>query len=625
MYICTFYSFKGGVGRTMALVNVAAELAKRGKRILIVDFDIEAPGISTFDEFSCKQGAMGIVDYITDYLENNQAPLAKDYITKCGQVAPEAGEIFLMGSGRQDSEYETRLHQINWQTLYERREGYLLFEDLKAQWKEQIKPDYVLIDSRTGHTDIGGICTRQLPDAVAVMFFPNRQNLTGLRKVVGDIRNERLRERSRHGSKVIQIHFAVSNIPDIDDEDNVLGKMLEEFRSSLKIEKISAEIHHYDSLNLLEQQVFVLRREKTRLAKEYVNFANAIVEKNAEDRDGAIKFLDRTLRLSQSMRRSKEDTSITEIEDHLDRIETYHSTDPDILFRLASSKSSLGDFAVAANFLDRAIKHGCKTPEAFAQSIFLHRLDEDKSRVIEDAKTILELPESGYRELTLATRTLAQLEPESVMMLPASPAVHDLGMADRISLGYRLNSNSESMRAVEVLLREAFEISKEEFEERGGRTPHALCLNHLGRFKDTIAMYGGKEKSPDDFDAIADLFNFGMALWGDSGKIPREIFERVLEMGAENSGTPRTANFSQCLAIAAWGVGRNDDAYAYSSKARSLIRDQRSAEFSCWRYLGVDFQEFLRDLDEMEEMFSHDDVRPRIFAKAPSKNAEITT
>ncbi len=40
MYTVTFYSFKGGVGRTMALVNVAFELAKQGRSIMMVDFDL---------------------------------------------------------------------------------------------------------------------------------------------------------------------------------------------------------------------------------------------------------------------------------------------------------------------------------------------------------------------------------------------------------------------------------------------------------------------------------------------------------------------------------------------------------------------------------------------------------
>jgi hypothetical protein len=41
-----------------------------------------------------------------------------------------------------------------------------------SQWEETLKPDYVLIDSRTGHSEIGGICTRQLPHTVVVLFIP---------------------------------------------------------------------------------------------------------------------------------------------------------------------------------------------------------------------------------------------------------------------------------------------------------------------------------------------------------------------------------------------------------------------------------------------------------------------
>ncbi len=46
--VVTFYSFKGGVGRTMALANVAWILASRGKRVLAVDWDVEAPGLHSY-------------------------------------------------------------------------------------------------------------------------------------------------------------------------------------------------------------------------------------------------------------------------------------------------------------------------------------------------------------------------------------------------------------------------------------------------------------------------------------------------------------------------------------------------------------------------------------------------
>ena len=59
MHITTFYSFKGGVGRTQALVNVGVELAKRGRRVLLVDFDLEAPGIDTYPLPKPKEAPIG--------------------------------------------------------------------------------------------------------------------------------------------------------------------------------------------------------------------------------------------------------------------------------------------------------------------------------------------------------------------------------------------------------------------------------------------------------------------------------------------------------------------------------------------------------------------------------------
>src|ERR1039457_206803 len=47
-YVFTFYSYKGGVGRSLAVMNVAYTLAGGGRHVLIVDMDLEAPGISGF-------------------------------------------------------------------------------------------------------------------------------------------------------------------------------------------------------------------------------------------------------------------------------------------------------------------------------------------------------------------------------------------------------------------------------------------------------------------------------------------------------------------------------------------------------------------------------------------------
>ncbi len=44
--IISFYSFRGGVGRSMAMLNVGVLLARAGRRVLLVDLDLEAPGLT---------------------------------------------------------------------------------------------------------------------------------------------------------------------------------------------------------------------------------------------------------------------------------------------------------------------------------------------------------------------------------------------------------------------------------------------------------------------------------------------------------------------------------------------------------------------------------------------------
>ena len=46
--IVTFYSYKGGVGRSFALANTAALLSSWGYRTLCVDWDLDAPGLQEY-------------------------------------------------------------------------------------------------------------------------------------------------------------------------------------------------------------------------------------------------------------------------------------------------------------------------------------------------------------------------------------------------------------------------------------------------------------------------------------------------------------------------------------------------------------------------------------------------
>src|SRR5512144_576399 len=67
----TFYSYKGGVGRSLALANTAALLVKRGRRVVLIDFDLEAPGLDSFKDFESIAGQAGVVEYVTEFKTTN--------------------------------------------------------------------------------------------------------------------------------------------------------------------------------------------------------------------------------------------------------------------------------------------------------------------------------------------------------------------------------------------------------------------------------------------------------------------------------------------------------------------------------------------------------------------------
>ena len=150
MYVLTFYSFKGGVGRTMCLVNLASQLAQSGKKVLIVDFDIEAPGIPTFELTAPKSEAAGLTEFITQYRSTGIAPNVDEFIYRARDYE-SGGSIDVMPAGLHDAGYSARLNSIDWARLYLNEDGYVFFEDLKQQWRDVVAPDQRVRGVGRGH------------------------------------------------------------------------------------------------------------------------------------------------------------------------------------------------------------------------------------------------------------------------------------------------------------------------------------------------------------------------------------------------------------------------------------------------------------------------------------------
>ena len=193
----TFYSFKGGVGRTLALLNVACILAGLGRRVLMIDFDLEAPGLTLFQDKQREEGAsrkqLGLVDAIGDFLDDPwSSPLGDaepsgffdDYVSSLDvpegvQKKEKEGVLDLVPAGRLDDEYENHLYDLDFEKMFEEGVGRPFFERLKDLIEDSGRYDYILVDSRTGFSDEGSISTRFLGDYLMVLTGLNRQNVRG--------------------------------------------------------------------------------------------------------------------------------------------------------------------------------------------------------------------------------------------------------------------------------------------------------------------------------------------------------------------------------------------------------------------------------------------------------------
>lgn len=204
--IVTFYSYKGGTGRTMALANTAWILAANGKRVLAVDWDLEAPGLHRFFHPFLDPATLGattgVIDLITEYAWAATSPVQRpddwhrDYARiqphavsltpeSLGWEFPRGGTLDFVSAGRQNREYSATVSTFDWDNFYDRFGGGHFFDALRDDMKAHY--DYVLIDSRTGLSDIADICTVHLPDVLVDCFTLSDQSIDGAASVARQI------------------------------------------------------------------------------------------------------------------------------------------------------------------------------------------------------------------------------------------------------------------------------------------------------------------------------------------------------------------------------------------------------------------------------------------------------
>lgn len=211
--VVTFYSFKGGVGRSTALAIVAGILAHRGRRVVVVDFDLEAPGLSalfSINETTSNGGQLGVLDYLHQrYLTPDKQQPSIEYCVRQVDLKSR-GELYLVPAGEYDEGYVHRLADLSIRSLYQREVNPV--RQLIGDIKDAIDPDLILIDARTGFDDVGAVALLDLADTGVICFSPTDQNLQGLKWIV------RAASRQREYKTFPDLRFLLTPIPPVTEE-----------------------------------------------------------------------------------------------------------------------------------------------------------------------------------------------------------------------------------------------------------------------------------------------------------------------------------------------------------------------------------------------------------------------
>ena len=171
--VVTFYSYKGGVGRSSLVASVAVTLASWGKKVICIDWDLEAPGLSIYFEPYIDPVKTGLLD-LTEDIQVKSSISWRDYVAAAR--LPQGGKLDLIPAGGNQN-YSDRVQALSWDDLFDKHKFGQYLELMRRDLKEEY--DFVLIDSRTGLSDVGGICAVQLPDLLIVLVTTNDQSISG--------------------------------------------------------------------------------------------------------------------------------------------------------------------------------------------------------------------------------------------------------------------------------------------------------------------------------------------------------------------------------------------------------------------------------------------------------------
>lgn len=189
------FSIKGGVGRSTAFAAWAWGLARQGKRVLVVDLDLEAPGISSLLLDDLPQ--YGLVDWMMESLVQQADNALLDDMLGSSPLNQECAGIIqvIPAYGQKTRDYVAKLGRAYMPTMDDGGAFHGLAHRLEALLKivalSLSPPDVVLLDARAGLHDIGSAVLSQLPTEIFLFARDERQTWEGYQHLFKHLQQSR--------------------------------------------------------------------------------------------------------------------------------------------------------------------------------------------------------------------------------------------------------------------------------------------------------------------------------------------------------------------------------------------------------------------------------------------------
>jgi tetratricopeptide (TPR) repeat protein/MinD-like ATPase involved in chromosome partitioning or flagellar assembly len=546
MFVVTFYSYKGGVGRTSAMVNAASRLTQAGKKVLILDFDLEAPGIDAFPEFSAKEPRKGVVEYITHFTKTGTVAPIEEFVYPA-KLEKNDLEVLFMPAGRKDRQYQSDLSRLDWKMFYKQKRGFLFIENLKATIKEKFNPDYVLIDSRTGLTDVSGICTIQLPHLVVLLFSLNNQNLHGTGQIYRSIKANKV-------NRQIATLLVASPIPELPESLTIRRDRLE---SATRIIGTAPNlILPYDPFVAFVEAILKKDEASAQLSKAYDGLTDRIISANLSD----VTTLLREAR--EQMEVGNADLADLKYREIVDLKPKSHEA----WLEFGLFARMRGRIQESMEYLEKAVELNPKNAKTLAQL----------------ATTYLSL---GRREQAIeALKELLALSQDVAMLRGVLTQFSTSGESQTAAEGYRQLIRLGGGHSAYVALAEIYMRMK--------------------KFREAAHVYtSGLEAFPND---LILSYNAGYALQelGDESAVGhlRKAIELFEQRDKSNTTPIWLANAYKCMGHAYAGIGQTQKALESIKIAITLANKiTRSPLYSSIEYRMVSREQFLQEAQELME------------------------